>query len=125
MNVGRALLIGAASGLAGGAAMLATRFVERRLSGGKDAPGLTPVTQLAWAAGVGALYGVARTRLRLPRGAKGIVLSGLMSAVEFPGDGRLLSPRRAPRALLPIGARAVFGYATAAAFDLLAGGRAG
>ncbi len=125
MNVGRALLTGAASGLAGGAAMLATRSVERRVSGGKGVPGLTPITQLAWAAGVGALYGVARTRLRLPRGAKGIVLSGLMSAVDLPGGGRLLSARRAPRSLLPIGASAVFGYATAAAFDLLAGSQAG
>ncbi len=121
MNLGRSIMLGAAAGLAGGAAMLVTRSVEKRLSGDEESSTLAPITQLAWAAGVGALYGIARTRLRLPRGAKGIVLSGLMSTVDFPGGNRSLSRRRPKNSLLPIGASAVFGYTTAAAFDLLAG----
>jgi hypothetical protein len=107
--------------------MLTVQSLERRLDGDAAEPGLSSTTQLAWAAAVGAVYGVARSRMKLPKVADGLVLSGLVSAVEYPtrrGPRSGQSARRAARrALIPVGAGTVFGYTTVATFDLLAGAR--
>ncbi len=94
----------------------------------------------AWAAGMGAhlaysalwgaIYGVVQNRLRLPHALHGLVYGELIWALNYPKWGIL--PRRGilppaterPRAkaLIPLGTHAVFGLATAAAFEALSGG---
>lgn len=129
MALARAGLLGAVAGLAGGAAMLGVRSLERRLEDSTPGPALAAETQLAWAVAVGALYGAARSRLRLPRAADSVVLTGLVSAVEIPErrylGARRWARRRAQRSLVPIRASAAFGFTTLAAFELLTGGRRG
>ena len=83
--------------------------------------------EIAIGAAIGAAYGVVQTRVRLPEAAHGAVLGALTYAVHatgwLPAGGVLAPPPDASLkdALTPAGTHAVFGLATARAFQLLAG----
>ena len=83
--------------------------------------------EIAIGAAIGAVYGVVQTRVRLPEAAHGAVLGALTYAVHatgwLPAGGVLAPPPDASLqdALTPAGTHAVFGLATARAFDLLTG----
>lgn len=81
--------------------------------------------QLAAAATVGAVYGVIRTRVPLPGGADGALLGALVYVGSrwglLPATGLFESPadQSLQQALVPAGTHAVFGVATARAFEML------
>ena len=83
--------------------------------------------EVAIGAAIGAVYGVVQTRVRLPEAAHGAVLGALTYAVHstgwLPAGGVLAPPPNASLqdALTPAGTHAVFGLATARAFELLGG----
>ena len=153
LSAGKGALLGALAGVAGGFATVAARSVGRAAlgSGESHEPGWEQVVRaeavrqgvelgepevrriataahLADAATLGALYGLVRARLPLPRVANGLLLSGLAQALDLPRlalalAGGPVPPRGASsleRSLLPVGAHGVYGYVTTRAFDLLA-----
>lgn len=75
----------------------------------------------------GALYGAVQNRLHPPDALHGLLLGGLVYAANFPEWGLLPQmgvlppPSQQPieKAMIPVGAHAVFGLATAAAFNAL------
>lgn len=83
------------------------------------------VLQLATAAAVGAVYGVARSYLPVPRGADAAILGGIVYLANawgvMPAAGLLALPpgQTLEEALVPVGTHAVFGVATARVFELL------
>lgn len=152
-GLGESAAKGAIAGLIGGAAMMLAMKAEQKLllselqqsdpppkrfveavAGGQ---GVSLSERQAMAAGMGvhmgysalwgALYGVVQERLDPPELLHGLVLGGLVYAVNFPEWGLLpkvgvLPPpsQQDPReAAVPLIAHAVFGVATARAFDAL------
>lgn len=130
-----ALGLGAVAGLAGGLAVILAQEAERRL--GLGPAGISPWeaavrhearrrgralseprvralaagSRLIYAAALGAGYGLARGRLRLPRRARASLLSALVYAMNFPrGPGRVARGLLSP----------VFGYTTATVYEALA-----
>ena len=81
----------------------------------------------AYSAFWGALYGVGQSRLRLPAVAAGTAYGELIYALNYrqwgilPQLGILPAPseRSLKKNLIPVGSHAVFGVATALAFDAL------
>ena len=87
------------------------------------------VAQLSAAAAVGAVFGIVQSRFRLPEAAHGALLGGLAYAASasgaFAGAGLLAPPPNASLrdVLMPAGTHAVFGLATARAYDMLTGAK--
>ncbi|HET8624754.1 MAG TPA: hypothetical protein VFM14_14415 [Gemmatimonadales bacterium] len=131
----RTAVLGAAAGVAGGLAMLAADQLEGRVGArkaesswvravrdqarrrGHPLPGgrartLAAAVNLAYAALLGVVYGIARSRLPRRPAARTALVTALGYAMHLP---RRDEPG-APAELSP-----VFGLATAAAFDALAG----
>lgn len=113
-----------AVGRAARAAKGAAQAQGVRMSG--DQVALTGVAiQILAAAGIGAVYGVLSNQFRLPVGVQGSVLAGIVYAANLwglmPSSGLLELPTGVPlkEALVPVGPHAVFGAATARAFDML------
>lgn len=82
---------------------------------------------LTYAAAIGAVYGLIRSRVSLSTGAEGALLSTLSYVIDFPRWSVVVRRReRSPleqtlrRVLLPAGAQGVYGYTTAAVFRALA-----
>lgn len=155
MPASEAARAGALSGLIGGVAMLAARRLQEEglLRRGETAEmgwdqlleaesrrhHLRLTKRELWLAGVGvhiaysmlvgAMYGVARSRRRIPAGAKGSLSSALAYAAHAPS--RILRPpkRRQARStqrknqvkkeLIPIGTQMIFGVTTGLVFKLL------
>ncbi len=116
----RAAALGAVAGVAGGLAMLvAGRFEDRseatRRGRRLRAPRVRTIAagaSLTYAAALGAVYGVLRSRLPRRAVARTALVSALSYAMHLPRR----SEPGAPAELSP-----VFGLATAAAFDVLGG----
>lgn len=112
------------------------REVAPRVRGGRAgaraaSPSRRPMermgVEVAVGAIVGAVYGMVQTRVKLPAAAHGAVLGVLTYAVHatgwLPAGGVLAPPPDASfkDALRPAGPHAVFGLATARAFEMLRG----
>lgn len=86
----------------------------------------TVALELAGAAGIGAVFGLIASRVRIPAAASGPLLGGLVYASTLggmlPAAGLLASPKRLTwrDALRPAGPQALFGLVTVRAFELLA-----
>ncbi|MGH7631227.1 MAG: hypothetical protein ACREOF_17955, partial [Gemmatimonadales bacterium] len=99
-------------GVAGGLAMLVAGLLKDRLGARAGVRSIAAGASLTYAAALGAAYGVLRSHLPRRPAARTALVSALSYAMHLP---RRDEPG-APAELSP-----VFGLATAAAFDALAG----
>lgn len=108
----RAAALGAVAGVAGGLAMLIAGALEDRVGRAPRVHTLAAGANLTYAALLGAAYGLLRSRMPRRPAARAALVSALGYAMHLPR-------RREPG--VPPELSPVFGLATAAAFDALAG----
>jgi hypothetical protein len=149
-SLGRAAVLGAVAGLAGGAALLLTEQAGRRtiLPNGSDTESTAAraveavasehemfvsraraeivgeSAELAWCAALGALFGVVRSRVRVPALLDSLALAGLAYAATSSSRGLLPRLGLAPalgesveEAAIPIASHVAFAVTTAAVFE--------
>ncbi len=85
--------------------------------------------QLGWCAALGAVFGMARSRIGTPAVLDALALAGVAYAVTMPKSGVLaklgVTPpfeRQVEQAIIPVASHVAFGVATAAVFEGLTPG---